>query len=367
MSKMKASIVRAFGGGFEVAEVDIAEPVGREVLVEVKASGLCHTDEIAAKHDLGYTPPVVLGHEVAGIVTAIGPDVTQLAVGDHVVACLVQYCGACDRCLAGDLHICLNPSATVRGAHSHPRISEGGAAIEQGMALGGFAQQALIHENQLAKIPEEMPWAPAALLGCGVVTGAGAVLNTAKVQAGQSVVVIGCGGVGLNAISGAITAGASPIIAIDLKDEKLEKARAFGATHTINSSKVDPIEAVREITGGRGGDAVFDFVGISSVVRQAVEMAADGGGVYLVGVLDPAARLDMPSIELLMHRRRIEGVYMGSTNPKRDIPLFARLYLEGRFELDALVSKEISLSQIDEGYAALADPNIARVVITDLS
>lgn len=366
MATMKASVIREFGGKFEMADVEIAEPEGREVLVQVKASGLCHSDEIAAKHDLGYTPPMVLGHEVAGEVIAVGPDVTQLAIGDHVVACLVQYCGACKRCLGGQVHLCTDPGSTVRGEHQHPRLSEKGSAVEQGMALGGFAQKALIHENQLARIPKEMPWAQAALLGCGVVTGAGAVLNTANVKQGDSVVVIGAGGVGLNAINGAITAGATTIIAIDLKDEKLVRAKAFGATHTINSSQTDPVEEVLRITGG-GADAVFDFVGIRSVLEQALKMTVDGGGLYMIGVLDPTATVDLSPIDMLMKRRRIEGVYMGSTNPKRDIPLFAELYLQGRFELDALVSKEIRLDQIDEGYASLADPNVARVVITDLA
>ena len=366
MATIHASVVRELGSGFQKTQLEIAEPQGREVLVEVRASGLCHSDEIAAKHDLGYTPPMVLGHEVAGVVTAIGPDVTQFAVGDHVVGCLVQYCGACKRCLEGRLHLCTNPGATVRDEASSPRLTEKGAPVEQGMALGGFASKALIHENQLAPIPEEMPFAPACLLGCGVVTGAGAVLNTANVQAGQSVVVIGAGGVGLNAINGAVTAGATTIIAIDLADVKLERARSFGATHTINSKEVDPVEEVLRITDG-GADAVFDFVGTRAVLEQALKMTVEGGGLYMIGLLDPSSTVEVSPLDMLMKRRRIEGVYMGSTNPKRDIPMFAKLYLEGRFQLDALVSKEIALADIDAGYEALSDPSVARVVITDFS
>ncbi|WP_449283655.1 zinc-binding dehydrogenase [Leucobacter sp.] len=363
---MKASIVRELGSGFEIAEVDLAAPTGREVRVEVRASGLCHSDELAANHDLGYAAPMVLGHEVAGVVAEIGPEVTQFAVGDHVVGCLVQYCGTCKNCIAGRTTICLHPDATLRAPGEAPRISENGAPVAQGMGLGGFAQQVLVHENQLAPVPEEMPWPQAALLGCGVVTGAGAVLNTADVQPSDTVVVIGLGGVGLNAINGAVTAGAATIIAVDIADDKLERAKAFGATHVIDSTQTDPVAEVREITGS-GADAVFDFVGVGAVTEQALEMVAPGGGLYLIGVLDPAATLSISSIGMLTGRKRIEGVYMGSTNAKRDIPLYAKLYLEGRFELDSLVSKEISLSEIDEGYASLKDPKIARVVVTDLS
>lgn len=363
---MKASLVREMGKGFELAEVEIAEPLGREILVEVKASGLCHSDELAANHDLGYQPPMLLGHEVSGIVTKIGPDVTQVAVGDHVVGCLVQYCGACRRCLEGKGHLCENPDATLRGEGEAPRLTENGAPISQGMGLGGFAQQVLVHENQLAVVPKEMPWAQAALLGCGVVTGAGAVLNTANVQPSDAIVVIGLGGVGLNALNGAIIAGAATIIAIDIADDKLTQAKEFGATHVINSKTTDPVAEVLAITG-TGADAVFDFVGVGPVTEQALQMVGPGGGLYLIGALDPSTTLSLSSIDMLTHKRRVEGVYMGSTTAKRDIPLYAQLYLEGRFELDALVSKEITLSEINEGYAALKDPKIARVVVTDLS
>lgn len=363
---MKASVVRELGKGFELADIEIAAPTGREVLIEVKASGLCHSDELAANHDLGYAPPMVLGHEVAGLVTEIGPNVTQFAVGDHVVGCLVQTCGACVKCIAGMGTLCTNPNSTLRGEGEAPRLTENGATVAQGMGLGGFAQQVLVHENQLAQVPEEMPWPQAALLGCGVVTGAGAVLNTADVQPSDAVVVIGLGGVGLNAINGAVTAGAATIIAIDIADDKLDTAKTFGATHVINSKTSDPVAEVIAITG-IGADAVFDFVGVGPVTAQGLQMVAPGGGLYLIGVLDPTATIQLSSIDMLTNKRRVEGVYMGSTTAKRDIPLYAKLYLEGRFELDSLVSKEISLGEINEGYASLKDPKIARVVITDLS
>ncbi|SDH48974.1 S-(hydroxymethyl)glutathione dehydrogenase / alcohol dehydrogenase [Leifsonia sp. 98AMF] len=362
---MKAVVVREIGAGFETAELEIASPLGREVLLDVKASGLCHTDLTMSRYEMGNPLPAVFGHEVAGVVTAVGPDVTELAVGDHVVGCLVQYCGACEKCLSGRVYQCLHPEKTLRTEGEPARLTENGAPVFQAFGLAGFAQQALIHENQLVKVPDEIPFAQAALLGCGVVTGAGAVINTADVQAGDSVVVIGAGGVGLNAINGALVAGAATIIAVDIADDKLEKARSFGATHVVNSSSGDPVAAVLEITG-RGADAVFDFVGIKQVAEQGLQMVAPGGGLYLIGVIDPTSEIAVHQVGLIGSQRRIQGVYMGSTTAKRDIPLYAKLYLEGRFELDALLSKEIALDEIEQGYEALKDPNITRVVVTAL-
>lgn len=344
-------------------EVQLSEPIGREVVLEVKASGLCHTDLTIANNGIGFPVPIALGHEVAGIVTQVGPDVTEFVIGDHVVGCLVQSCGKCRNCLTGRIHQCEHPEATLRGEDQEPRISQDGVAIGQAFGLGGFAQQALIHENQLVKVPDAIPFAQAALLGCGVVTGAGAVINTANVQAGDTIVVIGAGGVGLNAISGGVIAGATTIIAIDLADDKLEKARRFGATHVINSAQVDPVAAVREITA-TGADAVFDFVGLSKVSEQGLEMTAIGGGLYLIGIVNPADKVSALTVGMITTQRKIQGVNMGSTTPKRDIPMFAELYLQGRFNLDDLLSKEISLDEVNEGYEALKDSDVTRVVIT---
>jgi S-(hydroxymethyl)glutathione dehydrogenase/alcohol dehydrogenase len=278
---MKASVVMTRGGGFSVGDVQIAEPIGREVVV-TKASGLCHTDLTLANADLGYPVPAVFGHEAAGIVVAVGPDVTQVAEGDHVVGCLIQFCGQCIKCLSGRTFECLHPEFTLRGDSDSPRLVHDGEPISQAFGLGGFAQRVLAHENQ--------PWCPtssaqqAALLGCGLVTGAGAVLNTAKVQRGETVVVMGAGGVGLNAISGAVLAGAARVIVTDITDGKLDKAGAFGATDVINSSEVDPVQAVRELLPG-GVDHVFDFVGARPVTAQGLQMLGTGGGLYLIGIM----------------------------------------------------------------------------------
>ncbi|MGW1228976.1 zinc-binding dehydrogenase [Streptomyces sp. NPDC001515] len=362
---MKASVTKGLGQGFVVEEIDIADPVGHEVRVRVQASGLCHSDLSVATF-IGGEFPVVLGHEVAGVVTETGPEVTQVKAGDHVVGSLIQYCGSCVNCLSGRTHICLRPEATLRAAGQAPRLSWNGAPVAQGMGLGGFAQETLIHENQLAVVPQDMPWAPAALIGCGVLTGAGAVLNSADVRQGDTVVVIGAGGVGMNAVSGARIAGAGTIIVTDIEDAKLERAKAFGATHVVNSRTVDPVEAVRDITG-QGADHVFDFVGVRPVTAQGMQMLGKGGGLYLIGVGGMDAGIDVSALTALSNSQKVQGVYMGSSNLKRDIPFYASMYLQGRMNLDDLVSKEIGLGDIEQGYESLKDGTTARVVITDFS
>jgi S-(hydroxymethyl)glutathione dehydrogenase/alcohol dehydrogenase len=359
---MKALVVNALGHGFDYEDVAIDVPRGREALVEVRGSGLCHTDVLFATHSIVPTP-AVLGHEVAGIVTAVGPGVTQVRVGDHVVGSLTQACGGCARCLSGRPFQCLRPDATLRQAGEPSRLSRDGSGVFQGFGLGGFAEQALIHENQLVVVPREMPFAQAALLGCGVVTGAGAVLNTAGVRAGDSVVIFGAGGVGLNAVSGARLAGASRIVAIDIQQRRLEAARRFGATDVINSATSDPVEALRTLLPS-GADHVFDFVGLKAVAEEGLGMLAVGGGLYLVGVAQPDVGLTVNIIGAIGGQKRVVGVNYGSSVAKHDIPMYAQLYLQGRLNLDDLVSKEIALSEVNDGYAALKDGSLNRVVVT---
>jgi S-(hydroxymethyl)glutathione dehydrogenase/alcohol dehydrogenase len=359
---MKALVLNALGQGFDFEDVEIASPMGREVLVAIRASGLCHTDLLFATHDIVPTP-AVLGHEVAGIVAALGPDAAQFRVGDHVVGSLAQSCGACARCLSGRSFQCRHPEATLRRPTDAPRLSRNGLGLFQGFGLGGFAEQALIHENQLALVPEELPFAQAALLGCGVVTGAGSVLNTANVSAGDAVVIFGAGGVGLNAVSGALIAGASRIVVIDIQLKRLDAARRFGATDVIDSSKTNPVDAVRDLLPN-GADHVFDFVGLKAVAEQGLAMLGVGGGLYLVGVAKPEVEIAVNIFNAIGGQKRVQGVNFGSTNAKRDIPMYAGLYLQGRMNLDDLVSKEISLRDVNDGYAALKDGSLTRVVVT---
>jgi S-(hydroxymethyl)glutathione dehydrogenase/alcohol dehydrogenase len=233
----------------------------------------------------------------------------------------------------------------------------------QGFGLGGFAERALIHENQLAVVPKEVPFAQAALLGCGVVTGAGSVLNTANVSAGDTVVIFGAGGVGLNAVSGARIAGASRIVVIDIQEKRLDEARRFGATDVIDSTKTNPVEAVRDLLPG-GADHVFDFVGQKTVAEQGLAMLGVGGGLYFVGVARPDVEIGVNIFNAIGEQKRVQGVNFGSTNSKRDIPMYAELYLQGRMNLDDLVSKRISLRDVNDGYAALKDGSLTRVVVT---
>ena len=359
---MKALVLNAVGGGFDYEDVDVAKPVGREVLIDVQASGLCHTDLLFATYNFVPTP-AVLGHEVAGIVAAVGPDVTQIHVGDHVVGSLAQVCGACARCLSGRTFQCRHPESTLRRSTEAPRLSRRGTSLFQGFGLGGCAENALIHENQLTVVSKDLPFAQAALLGCGVVTGAGSVLNTANVAAGDTVVIFGAGGVGLNAVSGARIAGASRIIVLDIQAKRLEAARRFGATDIIDSTKTESVEAVRALLPD-GVDHVFDFVGLKSVAEQGLAMLGAGGGLYLVGVARPDVEVGLNIVEAIDKQKRIQGVNFGSTNAKRDIPMYAELYLQGRMNLDDLVSKKISLREVNEGYAALKDGSLTRVVVT---
>jgi S-(hydroxymethyl)glutathione dehydrogenase/alcohol dehydrogenase len=359
---MKALVLNAVGRGFEVEDVDIAAPVGREVLVEVRASGLCHTDLLFATHDFVPTP-AVLGHEVAGVVAGVGTDVTQFRVGDHVVGSLAQACGACARCLSGRPYQCSHPESTLRKPTDAPRLSRKGLGLFQGFGLGGFAEHALIHENQLAAVPKEVPFPQAALLGCGVVTGAGSVLNTAQVHAGDTVVIFGAGGVGLNAVSGARLAGASRIVVIDIAAPRLAEARRFGATDVVDSTTTKPVEAVRDLLPG-GADHVFDFVGLKVVAEQGLAMLGVGGGLYLIGVARPDVELALNIVAAIGGQKRVEGVNFGSTTFKRDIPMYAELYLQGRMNLDDLVSKRIALREVNDGYVALKSGTLNRVVVT---
>jgi S-(hydroxymethyl)glutathione dehydrogenase/alcohol dehydrogenase len=359
---MKALVLNEVGRGFDFEDVEIAAPIGREVLVDVQASGLCHTDLLFATSPI-FPTPAVFGHEISGIVAEIGPDVGQFRVGDHVVGSLAQSCGACPNCQSGRSFQCQHPEATVRRPTEAPRLSRNGQALHQSLGLGGFAQRALVHENQLAIVPREMPFAQAALLGCGVVTGAGAVLNTASVAAGDTVVIFGAGGVGLNAISGARIAGASRIVAIDIQPKRLEAAKKFGATDVIDSSGTKTVEAVRDLLPG-GANHVFDFVGLKAVAEQGLAMLATGGGLYLVGVSKPEVSIDLNIFDAIGGQKRVQGVNFGSTNFKRDIPIYAELYLQGRMNLDDLVSKRIALREVNDGYAALKDGSLNRVVVT---
>jgi S-(hydroxymethyl)glutathione dehydrogenase / alcohol dehydrogenase len=361
---MKAAVLNAYNGIFDIEELDIDAPIGHEVLVEVKAAGLCHSDLHLAENDFGTRLPAVFGHELAGIVKAIGPSVREFQVGDHVVGSVVGFCGHCEACLSGHPYRCLHPEDTKRGPGEGERLTRKGAPVTPFFGVSAFAEYTLVHERQLAKVPAAVPFKLAAVLGCGCVTGAGAVINTAQVRPGEMVAVFGIGGIGLNVISGARLAGASKIIAIDLQASKEPLARKLGATDFLVSSEVDIVATVHSLTGG-GVHHAFEAIGLKKTAEQTIKIARKGGNAYMIGVHKPGSTIDVDVMTDLIRRQvSLRGVYMGSTNIKHDIPMFADLYLQGRFNLDDLVSKEISLSEINEAYEEVKKGAIARTVVT---
>jgi len=366
---MQAAVIRGIGEKFDISEVAIAEPMDHEVLVDVRASGVCHSDIFVAETGgMGFGMPILLGHEIAGVVAAVGSAVSRLHVGDHVVAAALQPCGECPACLKGRLWACGNPGALDRDPSAAPRLHDDNGSIGQLQGLGGFAEQALIHENQLVAIDAAMPFEQAAIIGCAVATGGGAVLNVAKVQPGQSVAVFGCGGVGLNAIQLAALAGATRIIGVDIQPEKLELATKFGATDTVDSSRVDVVETIKELTGSEGVDHAFVMAGVPAIAEAAVGILGFDGTVYLVGATEAGAELTLRTSPaespLLPNQQGIRGSWLGSSNFYHDIPMYVNLYLQGRLNLDDLVSQTIDLTEINDACEALERGGIARSVIT---
>lgn len=356
---MKAAVLYKPGDRLVVEEVEIDQPRSDEVLIEVKASGLCHSDLHSIKGDLPTPLPVVLGHEAAGIVKAVGSSVRNLAVGDHVVTCASIFCGECERCVTGYTHLCNNRPG--RTAQDNPCLRLNGETLWQAGQLGGFAEQMLVHKHALVKIPNEMPLDRAALLGCGVLTGLGCVFNTAKILPGSTVAVLGCGGVGLNVIQGARIAGASRIIAIDLSPYKLELAKELGATDVIQGG-AGADEEVRSLTNG-GVNFAFEVIGFRQTVEQAIAMLAPRGVLTVVGALPMGQTFEVPGIQMLMNELKVQGAMMGSSPFMVDIPRYVSLYQRGELALDLLVSEHIALDEINEAYERLESGGIARSVI----
>lgn len=362
---MKAAILEQVNQGFRIEDVAISDPLDHEVLIDVQASGLCHSDQHIATVETGFPMPLLLGHEVAGVVARVGSRVVDLKVGDHVVTAPIHHCGRCASCLKGQPYQCANKLFTERHQDAEPRLRFQGKTLTAFQGVGGFAEQVLVHENIVVKVPREVPFDRACLLGCGVVTGAGAAINTARIRPGDTVAVIGCGGVGLNTIQGASLSGAERIIAIDVQDSKLDLARTFGATDVINPQHTDSVQAVRELTNGV--THAFELVGQKATSEQAVAMLETGGTAYLIGVHKPGATIEItPFGDLMGQQKGIRGVAMGSSNPKIDIPRYAQLYLQGRFKLDELVSCRIRLSEVAQSYSDMSGA-VARSVITDFS
>jgi len=357
---MKAAVLHAAKEPITIEDIEIDQPIGREVLVRTVASGVCHSD---LHHVDGIFPlkmPAVLGHEAAGIVEAVGPQVEDFKPGDHVIACLSAFCGRCSYCLAGRTNLCA--ARPARGQDQPPRLTWNGGPVTQFLNLSAFAEEMLVHENGLVKIRDDIPLDVAALIGCSVTTGVGAVINTATVEVGSTVAVFGCGGVGLNAIQGAVIADASMIIAVDVMENKLAMARQFGATHVIDASSHDPVEAIRGLTG-EGVDYSFEAIGLPKTAAQAFECLKSGGTATIMGMIPNGAKVELDG-SLFLRERRIQGSNMGSNRFKLDMPRYIDLYRQGRLKLDEMITRRGRLEDINGAFDAMRAGEVARTVLT---
>lgn len=357
---MRALVLAEAPGSLELCELSVGDLGPREVLVRTAAAGLCHSDLHALEGSIPMRGPVVMGHEAAGIVAETGSQVTEVTVGDHVVACLSAGCGACEFCLTGRPFLCLAPDVHRVGARPY---AHGTGRVGQFFGIGAFAEQMVVHERSLAVVPDQIPLDRAALLGCAVVTGVGAVCRTAAVPAGATVAVIGCGGVGLNCVQGAVLAGASRIVAVDMDAAKLELATRLGATDTVHSAGGDIAAPVRERVSG-GVEYAFEAVGSPALIREAVAMLRPGGTATVIGLGPAHAVLDVRISELVTRGKKVQGSVMGSTRFKLDVPWYAELYLQGRLRLDELISARISLPDGDAALRRLHEGAVIRSVIT---
>ena len=354
---MKAAVLREINKPLIIEDVQIDNPGPHEVLVQTAAAGICHSDYHFMNGSYATELPSVMGHESAGVVEKVGSEVSYLKPGDHVISCMSMFCGSCSYCLTGKPYGCDNLDDMVREG----RITKNSEVVQQGYNLGSFAEQMLLHEHALVKINKDMPLDRAALIGCAVTTGVGSVIHTAKVEPGSTVAVLGCGGVGLSAINGAAIAGAVRIIAIDVLDEKLELAKQFGATEGINAANVDAVEAIIEMTDG-GVDYAFEALGLKHTCEQAFEMVKPSGTACIIGMVPEGQKIEINASSLIYDRRLI-GSNMGSNAFRVDMPRFVDFYMQGRLNLDALISKQIPLEQVNEAYAEMLTGGVARSVI----
>ena len=364
MASMKAAVFRKVLVPLTIEDVDVDKPWGREVAVRTVATGVCHSD-LHIVDGLGryaLDRPFVLGHEGAGVVEAVGADVTTVRPGDHVVACLSGFCGTCEQCLSGHPNLCVGGIVT-RADKEAPRLSQRGEPFRQFAGIGSYAERMLLHENSLVKIDRELPLDRAALVGCGVLTGVGAALRTSGLEAGQTVAVFGCGGVGLAIVQGARIGGASRIIGVDQFDGKLEMAKRVGATHVVNSAKNDPVKAIRALTGGAGVDHSFEAVGNTTLVRQAIESLAIRGTATIVGVLPPDAMIEFPWMAI-RPECKVQTSRMGSNRFRTDILRYLDFYRQGRLLLDEMVTRRGRLDEINDAFRAMKAGEVARTVLT---
>src|SRR5688572_2615420 len=362
--KARGAVLFEPGRPLEICEIDVEPPRAGEALVRMAAAGVCHTDLHVMQGKFAAPLPAVLGHEGAGVVAEVGPGVSSLAAGDRVVPLWRLSCGTCEYCLRGRPALC--PEGTrLRNTGRLPdgtsRLSYRGRELMHYAGVSTFCEYAVVPEAALLKLEQDVPLDRAALLGCAVVTGVGAVTHAARVQPGDLVAVFGAGGVGLNVIQGAASAGAATLVAVDLHETKLQLAKQFGATHTVHASSTPVVEAIRSITGGRGVDHAFDAVGSAATVRQGYDVLARAGKLIVLGIT--REEVSLPLGPLVFEERQVVGSFYGSGRPREDIPGLARMYLDGKLKLDELLTRRYPLEQINEAYAALDRGEVARSVV----
>ena len=349
---MRAAILQT-PGTLDIVELAVDKPAAREVLIRTVGSGLCHSDLHAIDSAaMPRRPILVPGHEASGVVEAVGSDVTYVRPGDHVITFLVQFCGGCEYCLGGKPTICSAPVG-ARPAGANPRLTYNGAPVGQFANLGGFAEQMLVHEHAVVKIDPEYPFDRAAVIGCGVCTGLGSVLKSARVEPGSTVAVIGGGGVGLSAVQGARIAGARRIILVDIQPEKFALARKAGATDCVDASKGDPVEQIKELTGD-GVDYSFECLGLKETNEQAVNVLRPGGLATIIGLGGDFT----VNARWLLRGRRVQGAFMGSNNFRTDMQHYIELDQRGRLDVASLIEGHIALEDINAGYEAMRNREI---------
>ena len=357
---MKAAVLHAPRQPMTIEDVAIAKPKRREVLVRTAAAGLCHSDLHFIEGAYPTPMPVVLGHESAGIVEEVGEDVTYVKPGDHVISCLSVFCGHCEFCLSGHLSICQTPEVKMPPGVAQ-RLTWQGKHLNQFLNLSSFAEQMVVHEHALVKIRDDMPLDLASLIGCSVVTGYGAVVHTARIEAGATVAVFGAGGIGLATINAAQIAGAARIVAIDKDPFKLDLAKTFGATDVVDANEGDTVKRVVALAGG-GVHYSFECIGLKATAEQSFSCLRSGGTATLIGMIPVGTKIELHGVDFL-RERRIQGCMMGSNRFRTDMPRLIEFYLQGRLRLAEMVSARIGLAQINEGFAALKAGGIARNVI----
>ncbi len=359
---MKAAVFHGPKMPLSIEDVELDKPQDREVLIKTVASGVCHSDLHFVEGLYPYAAPAVLGHEAAGIVEEVGKQVTYVKPGDHVICCLSVFCGACAQCMSGHPNRCSNKVATQRKPGDKPRISQKGQPVNQFLDISSYCEKMLLHENAVVKIREDLPLDRAALIGCGVTTGVGAVLNTAKIEPGSTVAVFGAGGVGLAAIQGARIAGARKIIAIDMFEGKLAMAKRLGATDTVDASSSDPVDEIRKLTGGAGVDYSFEAIGLKKVAEQAYLAVKPGGTATVIGMIPVGQQVELDGY-MFLTERKLQGSNMGSNRFRIDMPKYIDFYLQGRLNLDDMISRRGKLEDVNEAFRAMKAGEVARTVL----